>query len=347
MESKKKIKLDKSYHPNKRHFRKAIPGHDTLGPLQLLPGEWVGKGTGWNMIALPFQGAQPPNGNRFRILMNQYDEELSFSLVDDNIPNRGLVPQTTTKPPNSDKFDQKLVSLDYTQMINQICAEDFPVSGLAGDAGLAIHHEPGLWLYMKNLTTEGLNVARLATIPHGNSLLALGKSSKVAGMPDVPPINGLPIGRFEDLDSGRYDFNDDPYLAPYKKFIDYPFFGKVKGVKGFPGFSPKNMNAILNFANKGVKIKNTTILSVDTAIENAGVVNIPFIVKQAEAVSMRSTFWIQELEDTHPDGSHKLRLQYSQVVMLDFFRPREDQLPGRATWPHISINTLEKVYKKY
>ena len=32
-----------------------------------------------------------------------------------------------------------------------------------------------------------------------------------------------------------------------------------------------------------------------------------------------------------------------QVVMLDFFQPREDQLPGRATWPHISINTLDKV----
>jgi hypothetical protein len=39
-------------------------------------------------------------------------------------------------------------------------------------------------------------------------------------------------------------------------------------------------------------------------------------------------------------------MQYSQVVMLNFFRPREDQLPGRAQWPHISINTLDKVYRK-
>lgn len=36
-------------------------------------------------------------------------------------------------------------------------------------------------------------------------------------------------------------------------------------------------------------------------------------------------------------------MQYSQVVMMDFFRPREDEVPGRAEWPHISINTLRKV----
>jgi hypothetical protein len=34
--------------------------------------------------------------------------------------------------------------------------------------------------------------------------------------------------------------------------------------------------------------------------------------------------------------------QYLRIVMLDFF-PRRDDLPGRIGWPHISINTLEKV----
>ena len=58
---------------------------------------------------------------------------------------------------------------------------------------------------------------------------------------------------------------------------------------------------------------------------------------------MKSTFWIQELKQRDKNGHPKLRLQYSQTVMLDFFRPRADELPGRAQWPHISINTLEKV----
>jgi hypothetical protein len=43
--------------------------------------------------------------------------------------------------------------------------------------------------------------------------------------------------------------------------------------------------------------------------------------------------WIQELADMDDYGNPKLRLQYSQVVMLNFFRPREDEFPDRAVWP--------------
>ena len=42
-----------------------------------------------------------------------------------------------------------------------------------------------------------------------------------------------------------------------------------------------------------------------------------------------------------------LHLRYVQVFMLDFFRPREDGLPGRARWPHISIATLKKESESY
>lgn len=315
---------------SKRTYSKAKMGVD-LGPLSLLPGEWKGSGTGWNMIALPFKDA-PQGVAPFRVLMNQYDEDLKFTFVDDKVPNRGVA------------TDQEVATLDYQQSIKQQIAEDFPVSTVAGPAGHAIHHEPGLWIYVKNHQTEDINVARLASIPHGNSLLALGESLKEKGMPDIPAINALPIGRFEDLASPAYDFNDDPYLEPYKHFIQNPFKGNIPAsVVGFPGFNPRDMNEILRFANQGVNIKRTTTLTVDTKRENAGVVNMPFVVKEAEPVSMKSTFWIQELKDKDPDGCPKLRMQYSQVVMLNFFRPREDQLPGRAQWPHVSINTLEKV----
>ena len=335
-------KPSKQYQTNVRYYSEAVPRTKDLGPLQLLPGEWKGKGTGWNMIALPFQDAPPsPAGFNYRLLMNQYDEELIFTFVDSGVPNRGLL-----DPVSGPDFDQFVVTLDYQQKIKQIIAEDFPPSTVAGDPGLDIHHEPGLWLYMKNLRTEGIDIARLASIPHGNSLVALGHSKTEKGMPAIPKINGLPIGRFEDLDSGDYDFKTDDYLAPYKKFIDDPFEGNGNNPAGFPGFNPMDMNAILRHANTNVDIVKTTTLSVDTKLENAGVVNIPFVVKEAEPVSMKSTFWIQELKKKDRDGKPKLRMQYSQVVMLNFFRPREDQLPGRAQWPHISINTLDKVYKK-
>jgi hypothetical protein len=338
----------------KKVSNRSAPPPPELGPLEPLVGVWIGRGTGWNMIALPFQEAPPPPaGFKFRVLMNQYDEELKFTFVDDDVPNRGLL-----RPGTSDS-DQFVVTLDYQQKIAQVVAEDRPASdGLAGAAGLPIHHEPGLWLYEKNRRSKDdqisgdkvseveLDVARLASIPHGNSVLALGRSERHRGMPKIPPLSGLPSGRFEDVSTPAYDFRSDPYLEPYRHYIDKPFMGNVM-VPGFPGFSPADMNEILRFANKGVKIVRTTTLTVDTERKSGGITNVPFSVREAEPVSMKSTFWIQELDEKDEAGQPRMRLQYSQVVMLHFFHPREDEFPGRAVWPHISIATLEKMPADY
>ncbi len=315
-----------------RHFE--IMGQEPageLGPLQHLPGTWQANGTGWNMIALPFMDAPDPATVPYRILMNQYDETMVFAFVDDNVPNRGIA------------ADQRVATIDYQQQIKQTAAEDFPPSTEAGGAGLPIHHEPGLWIWVKDQRTDGIDVARMASIPHGNSVLALGESSIHESMPDIPPINALPFGRFEDLSTLGYDVNFDPYLAPYRHYIDNPFMGDVSGLPGFPGFSPADMTAILRFANQGVPIVRTTRLSVDTRRADGGVNNMPFTAREAEPVSMASTFWLQEVADKSYDCGYRLRMQYAQVVMLNFFRPRQDQMPGRAQWPHVSIATLDKI----
>ena len=314
----------------KSHGRKIYPakrGDTALGPLKRLPGVWKSQGRGWNMIALPF-ATEPGSPADFRLLLNQYNEELKFNLVDKAIPNRGIHRNGTAI-----ESDQFLVALDYEQTIAQVAAVDSPVSGKAGPANLAIHHEPGLWLSMTNEVTDGFDVARLATIPHGDSVLALGKSAKNQGASVIPKVNGLPEGVSQDL-------NANPYLTPYKQFHDNPFKGNV-AAPGFPGFDPTNPQNLLDLANQGVNIVKTTTLTVDTNNATGGIVNIPFVVKQANAASMKSTFWIQELAEKDSQGNSKLRLQYLQIVMLDFF-PRRDGLPGTIRWPHISINTLEK-----
>jgi hypothetical protein len=145
------------------------------------------------------------------------------------------------------------------------------------------------------------------------------------GAPGIPTVNALPIGVNQDIKTNGY-------LAPYKHFHDNPLEGL---------FDPTDPTALLKAANQGVGIVRTTKLEFDTTVASGGINNIPFIVTQANASEMKATFWIQELAETDAAGNPRLRLQYVQVVQLDFF-PRFDGGPGRIKWPHVSINTLEK-----
>lgn len=127
-----------------------------LGPLELLVGEWVGlPGHGWNMIALPFATA-PGEGFDYRLLLNQYDETLTFEELSGPVPNRGI----RDKDGDTEETDQFIAALEYQQTITQIASADFPDSGLAGKPGMIIHEEPGLWLHMTNETTKRLDIAR-------------------------------------------------------------------------------------------------------------------------------------------------------------------------------------------
>jgi len=294
-------------------------GDEELGPFAQLPGKWVNDPVlapaGFNMVALPY--APPDSPLNYRLLLNRYKESLQFDLVDKAVANRGIE--------RSDSLlerDQFVVTLDYMQAIAQIVAADYPVSGLAGRQGQGIHREPGLWLHMKNQVSDGLDIARLATIPHGNSVLALGSSRVIEGPPTIAPMNGLVFGASSDL--------DHPYLSPYKHFHENPFEGE---------FDPLHPHLVLERANAGVNIVRTLELSVDTKLGTGEISSIPFIKTQANATRLKSTFWIQELADKDDQGRPLLRLQYLQLVALDFF-PRKDGTEGLMGWPHISINTL-------
>jgi hypothetical protein len=305
-----------------RQLEIAQPYDPQLGHLKLLPGLWKNEpnlpGRGWNMIALPFAGQF-----NYRVLVNQYNESLLFKVADKGVPNRGIKRNGSTV-----NDDQTIVALDYEQGIRQLAADDSPQSGLAGDPDKPIHHEPGLFLHMLDKTEDGLELARLATIPHGDSVLALGRVRTYDGPPVIPDINSLPIGVDQSL--------TNPYLAPYVHFQNNPFLAL---------FNPILPNELLKAANTGVDIVRTTEFEFDTTFATGGIVNIPFIVAQANATEMKAHFWIQELAEKDPKGYPKLRLQYSQTVFLDFF-PRRDGQPGLIRWPHVSINTMEKVVEE-
>lgn len=350
----------------------ADEGNEDLGPLKNLPGTWaniriddrlkdksgrvdefLGKGSlkgkgqspfdgrGWNMIALPFISKRcgPP----YRLMMNQYNEVLDFKFINTSVPNRGIgcKPRTNT--------DQEIVALDYTQRIRQLSASD----GKAGGPGLEpkadIHHEPGFFLYMREQPIpNGFSVARLATIPHGNSANAIGRHKEIKGAPTISDLSGLPEG------ASTFDINDEMleggkkgYMSPYFHFSkdQNPFKGVLENTD-FPGFFPENNNFLLQLGLGAIKdkVKKTTELVLDTDVEQGGIVNIPFIERQADAALMRSTFWIMELDEEGPLGGPRMVLAYSQFIFLDFFQ-RRDGREGLIRWPHISINMMEKIAK--
>jgi len=312
----------------------AVPDDDRLGALQKLPGRWINakdgvatgfEGRGWNMIALPFES--PGTKRDFRVLVNQYNETLEFLQIDGPVPNRGIDRQQNINTV------QSLFALDYTQAIRQIAVADFPATSddIKGPEGGGIHHEPGFFLNILDHRTDDLDIARLATIPHGDSVMAMGRSSEIAGPPSVPDTNALPIGATQDLTSG--------YLATYANFSGTNAFkGKVTA-PGFIGFDVAKPSDLLKDGISKLNVKKTIELKFDTTFSTGGIVNTPFVVKQANATEMRATFWIMELDEKDDHGNAKLALAYLQVVMLEFF-PRFGNVPGLIQWPHVSINTM-------
>jgi len=319
-------------------------GDPDLGPLALLPGIWANihdtdhpdsgplNGRGWNMIALPF--ATPLGGGfNYRLLMNQYNERLVITTKDTGVPNRGIQPNPPVPQPvppvQAIATDQAVVALDYEQGVSHIATGDFPVSDLTQPINAAIHHEPGLFLFMKNQTDGPIDIARLGTIPHGDSLLALGDSEDpIAGPPTIPPFSGLPIGL------GNPDPATSRYLEPYKHFMDNPFENL---------FNPNETHALLVLGLGGLgPVRQTTRLHFSTKVPAGGILNIPFVIDQANATEMESTFWIMELEELGENGLPRLIMMYHQVVMLEFFK-RTDGVRGLIKWPHVSINMMERI----
>ena len=348
------------------HDDAAIRGDPRLGALGQLKGTWQNtegfEGRMWNMIALPF-GPVGQFPFQYRLLLNQGHERLRFSVGDLGVANRGL-----------DQHDQHLAALLYLQEIDQIMAVDAAVgpSGAAVPATpdtndtpkgdkltpgpgvitpdiAGIHRESGLFLRLSGQTgpcdnpnKPGPDAVRLASIPHGDSVLAMGfdgGSLPVQGAPNF--ANPVVVAAFDPLPIGLGDQDlNQSYLAPYKLFADAPFKGNVTK-PGFKGFDPTHPLDLLASAFDTSKVKSTTTLRFDTEVSGGvavpgGITNIPFINCQASTTKVTAFFWIQEID---LNGETRFLLQYAQRVLLEFL-DRVDGQPGLIRWPHITINTM-------
>ncbi len=144
-----------------------------LGPLSDLAGNW--KGRGFNLIARPDREG---NANLY-LELNQTRENLKFDPISSSIPNRGFA-----------QDDIQLFGLTYLQQITD------------ATTGGALHIEPGIWVTVPQTTApaEAESIARMATIPHGNSVLAQGAASRVSdGTTDI-----LSLSTFKTFNSAPF-----------------------------------------------------------------------------------------------------------------------------------------------
>jgi hypothetical protein len=249
-------------------------------------------GKGFNLISLP----DFTDGKPFRLKLNATIETLAFTPIGGNVPNRG-----------SSESDLTLFGLTYLQR----------VSDLTSNA--ALHIEPGIWLHVPATTTPPTteSVVRQATIPHGDALLAMG------GM--IDPIDGPPPP-FAPADSTPLR---NPPGAPLGAGYLTPFANPPLP-DTFKAAYVANPNLALTDAIAGQNIVKTVVLVISTA-NNGGILNIPFVTRNANATKLDAIFWIETIKQ--PDNSETLQLQYTQTVILNFLG---------IDWPHISVATLVK-----
>jgi len=160
-----------------------------LGLIADLAGTWAGDG--FNLIARPDHVDQTP----LYLQLNQTRETLEVTPIGSAIPNRGF-----------GMDDIELHGHTYLQKIRDAAT------------GGAMHIEPGIWITAPPMTypdeqppEAGQIVARMATIPHGNSVLAQGSAVAFDGPPTLaapgqpyafsafPSFNSTPFGAGEPL----------------------------------------------------------------------------------------------------------------------------------------------------
>ena len=302
------------------HALAATPGPN-LGDLATLPGTWVGSG--FNLIELPNMNQirpGPPPKDKFHVMLNATSETLVFSKIGGDIINRGNA-----------QNDISFLGLHYLQQVADV---NLP----KGNNG--IHLETGLFLNVVKTTNplEGPTIARLGSIPHGDSILAQGTSFTVNGGPQFKVADPTP---FFIQNGKRVNDTSPEYLALLTNAVPPP---------GIPKAAIANPNIILQNAIKGQKIIKTVVIELDAnpinGVSNVppgnvgGITNIPFVQVNANATCISAIFWIETVQN--PDGTTFLQLQYTQTVILNFpvFGPPPGNQVVPINWPHISVATL-------
>ena len=293
------------------------PQASPMGALGDIVGLW--KGHGFNAIWRPHHTGQ----DRF-LELNRTDETLLVTEINGPIPNRGLA-----------NPDINMFGATYLQQISE------------SSTGEGLHIEPGIWASVPQTSDPNIpaTVVRMASIPHGTTILAQGDAPQVlqGGPPSIPNNNIFPIF-----------FNQPPpadLAAAAANFPEIMLSNQSQFRFVAPGVTQAmvtNPNSVLQQALtaslQGTHMKSRTFIRISTTHNpvpaGGGTANTAFLTSgndptaggNAKATHVEATFWIQTIAGTggQPD---KHQLQYTQLVMLDF---------NQIHWPHVTVGTLVK-----
>ena len=313
-------------------------------PINKLIGTWNSPAnipTGYNVMPVPAGNKQMQTSPTLDDWQNKnfyYYEEMTFTAPGE-APNRGQL------------FQQGCYGLTYEQRV-YFAPNTQGLGGLNYQPAVAtakenalVHYENGLWLHTQfeaqPISAYGATlpyppndstgnpiptptpptnpIVKQVSVPHGNSILALGTvtTSNVLPTHDVGQINERPFSLNPSIS------NPAIVLQTY-------------------------INDIPDQASKTFK---TTKLSVSTNPMTGGsVTNIPFEQGNADVTSYEMDLWIIEVFDTSTATSpSQTILQYLQKIPMTFFITQQPAPGGKGndgtpeTFYHITANTLTKV----
>jgi hypothetical protein len=253
----------KEYIPSIRNSPHSNTVGQRLGFLADLRGTWEGRG--FNLIARP----DKTGGSPLFLELNQTFETLSFIPISSSIPNRG-----------NEVDDIELFGLTYLQKVSDSVT------------GGALHIEPGIWVHIPSQDTPPTqSVARMATIPHGNSLLAQGSAVQ------FDPFAGNPF----DVSAVSLAKN----TAPFGLGGPLPAVGTLSG---FPPYDLSNLTpAAANFrtpaGNSPATPLPTSILGVpmqDVIIDPTKLLTAALAGQTIESLTVITVATIASLQQKQP-----------------------------------------------
>ena len=276
-----------------RAISSSVPG---LGPLANFTGTFAGNG--FNTIFRPDSAATPtplpiPVAGSDNVLeLNLTSETLSFSKSLGSVPNRGMM-----------QGDVFLNGVPYLQSISDITVPSQPTG---------IHLEPGLWMIVPTTTdpAEGQTLVRMASIPHGTTIVAQGTSVTIRGKPTIPAVDITPFTTAPPNTKIPFPSQTATNKSTARIPQDLTSFIAAGTITQAMLTDP---NTLLRNHIASQNVTSTTTISVSTSpaapLFGGGTDNIAFLLGDAAALTnpapagpnaqtlkMNATFWIETVE---------------------------------------------------